>query len=192
MARNKMFSTILALVSLLLIYSCEKEEEEMWFHNHYVFLEQHHFTQSELLEGYCYPIAFDFPTYVFDSSTGILTDYGENVEMNKSIQIILGTGESASGDALNGYFNELYSILELPSERYDFMITKLETDGTVHFSYKDSALVLLPNEEWLSTSSEIQEVIDNNGDTIGIVKYTYTDRITNWGLITKESFIETD
>ncbi len=191
MIKNKIFSTVLAFVSLLLIYSCEKDEEEMLFQNQYVFLEQHYYTQSELLEGYSPHVVFDFPTYSFDSSTGILTDYGENVEMNKSIQIILGTGSSASGDALSGGATKLLGIQKTPCKYADFNITNLDADGTVYFSYKDSVMVLLPNEEWLVTSSEIKEEIDN-GDIIGIVKYTYTNRITNWGLLTKESFIKTD
>ena len=191
MKKNKIFSTALAFGSLLSIYSCEKDDEEMWFHNQYVFLEQHHFTQSELLEGYCSLLFFDFPTYSFDSSTGILTDYGENVEMNKSIQIILGTGSSASGDALSGGATGLLGIQKIPGNHSEFIITNLDADGTVYFSYKDSAMVLLSNEEWLVTSSEFKEEIDN-GEIIGIVKYTYTNRITNWGLLPKESFIETE
>lgn len=191
MIKNKIFSTALAFVGLLSIYSCDKDEEEMWFDNQYVFLEQHHFTQSELLEGSRPHLFFDFPTYSFDSSTGILTDYGEDVEMNKSIQIILGTGSSASGDVLSGEATRLLGIQKIPSNNSDFIITHLEANGTVYFSYNDSVMVLLPNEEWLSTSSEIKEEIDFNGE-IGIVKYTYTNRITNWGIQAKESFIKTD
>lgn len=191
MIKNKIFSTALALVGLLSIYSCEKEEEEMWFDNQYVFLEQHHFTQSELLEGNSSHIFIDFPTYSFDSSTGILTDYGDNVEMNKSLQIILGTGSSARGDAMSGEATVLLGIEEISGYHTDFIITKLDPNGTVYFSYKDSVMMLLPNEEWLSTSSEIKEEIDDNGE-IGIVKYTYINRITNWGKLAKESFIKAD
>ncbi len=190
MIRNKIFSTVLAFVGLLSIYSCEKDEE-MWFDNQYVFLEQHHFTQSEVLEGNSSHLFIDFPMYSFDSSTGILTDYGENVEMNKSIQMIIGIGSSASGDAISGEATTLLGIQEIPGNHYDFIITNLEANGTVYFSYRDSLMVLLPNEEWLSTSSEIKEEIDDNGE-IGIVKYTYTNRITNWGKLAKESFIKTD
>src|SRR5690606_22546697 len=119
------------------------------------------------------------------------TGYEETVEMNRSIQIILGTGASASGDVVSGEATQLHGIQKIPGKHSDFSITKLDADGTVYFSYKDSVMVLLPNEEWLSTSSEIKEETDYNGDS-GIVKYTYTNRITNWGKISKESFIITD
>ena len=191
MIKNKIFVTALAFVGLLSIYSCDKDEEEMWFDNQYVFLEQHHFTQSEVLEGNSSHMFIDFPTYSFDSSTGILTDYGDNVEMNKSLQIILGTGSSASGDALSGEGTMLLGIEDISRYHTDFIITNLDANGTVYFSYRDSVMVLLPNEEWLSTSSEIKEELDDNGE-IGIIKYTYTNRITNWGKLAKENFIEKD
>ncbi len=191
MIKNKIFSTVLAFVGLLSIYSCEKDEEEMWFDNQYVFLEQHHFTKSELLEGNSSHTFFDFPTYSFDSSTGILTDYGDKVEMNKSLQLILGLGSSASGDALSGEGTILLGIDDISRYHTDFIITNLEANGTVYFSYRDSVMVLLPNEEWLSTSSEIKEELDDNGK-IGIIKYTYTNRITNWGKLAKENFIKKD
>ena len=163
----------------------------MCFDNQYVFLEQHHFTQSELLEGNTSHMFIDFPTYSFDSSTGILTDYGDNVEMNKSRQIILGIGSSASGDAISGEATALLGIEDISRYHTDFIITNIEANGTVYFSYRDSVMVLLPNEEWLRTSSDIREEIDDNGE-IGIVKYTYTNRITNWGKLPKESFIKED
>lgn len=191
MIKNKIFSTALAFVGLLSIYSCEKDEEEMWFDNQYVFLEQHHFTQSELLEGNTSHMFIDFPTYSFDSSTGILTDYGDNVEMNKSRQIILGIGSSASGDAMSGEGTTLLGVQKIPGKYYDFNITNIEANGTVYFSYRDSVMVLLPNEEWLRTSTEIKEELDDNGE-IGIVKYTYTNRITNWGKLAKANFIKKD
>ena len=190
MIRNKIFSTALAFVGLLSVYSCEKDEE-MWFDNQYVFLEQHHFTQSEVLKGDSPHVFFDGPTYSFDSSTGILTDYGEDVEMNKSLQIILGIGSSASGDAISGEATALLGIEDISRYHTDFIITNIEANGTVYFSYRDSVMVLLPNEEWLRTSSEIKEELDDNGE-IGIVKYTYTNRITNWGKLEKESFIKAD
>ncbi len=190
MIKNKIFLPVLAFVGLLSIYSCEKDEE-MWFDNQYVFLEQHHFTQSELLEGNSSHLFIDFPTYSFDSSTGILTDFGEDVEMNKSVQIILGIGSSASGDAMSGEATALLGIKDISGYHTDFNITNIEANGTVHFSYRDSVMVLLPNEEWLRTSSEIKEELDDNGE-IGIVKYTYTNRITNWGKLAKENFIKKD
>lgn len=173
-----------------MVLGCEKSED-IWYSNQYVFLEQHMYEQSELLEGECHHLAFDFPTYYFDSSTGILSDFGGNVTMDKSLKMVLGTGASASGDASSGAATILRGINELPVEDAKFTITNIEADGTVYFSYKDSSMILQPNEEWVSTVTEITEQLDWNGDTLGVIKFTYTDRITNWGLLDKKDFVET-
>lgn len=183
--KHRLFLTTFASFYLIFFYSCETNEE-IGYHNQYIFLEQHKFTQNERLEGEYNHLTFDFATYSFDSLTGILTDYLGNMKMNKSIRMVLGTGDSASGDALSGEATHLKGIQETPSEHNDFIITKIDDDGTVYFTYKDSTMVLLPNEKWMHISTEIVE------DTLGTVKYTYTDRITNWGLLDKENFVEAD
>lgn len=175
---------------ILMVLGCEKSED-IWYSSQYVFLEQHMYEQSELLEGECHHLAFDFPTYYFDSLTGILSDFGWNVTMDKSLKMVLGTGASASGDASSGAATILRSINELPVEDAKFTITNIEADGTVYFSYKDSSMILQPNEEWVTTVTEITEQLDWNGDTLGVIKFTYTDRITNWGLLDKKAFVET-
>jgi hypothetical protein len=178
------------LILILMFPGCEKAEE-IWHSNQYVFLEQHEHEQSELLEGECHHLAFDFPTYYFDSSAGVLSDFGGNVTMDKSLKMVLGTGASAGGDASSGAATILRGINELPDEDAKFTITKIEANGTVYFSYKDSAMILQPNEDWVSTVTEITEQLDWNGDTLGVIKFTYTDRITNWGLLDKKDFVET-
>lgn len=193
MKRNKIihcfYATLMVFISLLLMSSCEKYEE-IWYHNQYIFLEQHRHEQSELLEGECVHLLFDFPSYHFDSSTGILTDYGGNIEMNKSLIMVLGTGTSASGDASNGAATGLHEVQEIPDDHSNFKITKIDTDGTVYFSYSDSTIMLHTNEEWLNVLTKTSKQIDWNGDTLGTIKYTYTDRITNWGLLNKKAFVE--
>ena len=189
MIKDKIFRAILPLAILISMYSCEKDEE-MWYHNQFVFLEHESYVDTEFLKGVEFYVCGGGPTYSFDPSTKILTDRGDNVYMDKSIQIVLGSPLMESGPNAMGVLGPgLYPIKDLPCDFYDFKITKLEEDGTVHFSYKDTTMVLLPNEEWLSTSSsEIREYLDENGNISSRVRYTYTERITNWGLLMKESF----
>ena len=188
---NTLFIAIFSFVSLNIICSCQKETDP-WHYNQYVFLEQYLHEHSELVEGECHHLTFDFPAYGLNPSTGILEDIMGSVILDTSLIMILGTGASANGVASSGESSALDGIHDLPAEHLHFTITKIEPDGTAHFIYKDSAMILRPLKEWLHTSVEVIDCFDGNGDTIGKVKFTYNNRITNWGLLDKEAFVGAD
>ena len=144
MKRNLFF-----LLTTLFFISCQ--DEPIWFDSKYVFLEQHMSEYSEFLKGNMSALLFfDFPTYDYNQNSKTLTYYG-NLDMTKRTMMLLGTGVSAYGVASSGAATGLDEVHELPHEKYDLVVTRLDDDGTVYFTYKDSAMVLFPNEEWSKT-----------------------------------------
>lgn len=188
----------------------------MWFDNEYVFLEQHLSIYSEKISGMVGPptLFVDFPTYfynpttkefygeirgIYDSGTGNVTN---NVITGKTM-ILLGMGESHGGIASSGEGTSLFEVHSLPYDKYNLIVKSIEEDGTVHFNYKDSSMTLSPDEEWSVVWTKSDTFIDNfeDWDNIDIVtgdpyviadtviiKWTYQDRVTNWGLLEKDQF----
>ncbi|WP_303918001.1 hypothetical protein [Draconibacterium sediminis] len=208
------YSFILLILTLFLS-SCHKDEP-MWFDNEYVFLEQHLIVYSEKISGMFDPshVCVDFPTYFYNPQTKDF--YGEiernydsatgNVTTNTitgETMILLGMGESHSGIASSGEGTSLYEVHSLPYNRYNLIVKSIEEDGTVHFNYKDSSMTLSPDEEWSVVWTKLDTFIDNfedwdNIDNVTgypyviadtmIIKWTYLDRVTNWGLLEKDQF----
>ena len=183
---------ICVFVFSVIFFSCEKVEIESWYQKQYVFLEQHLYEHSELIEGECLHQCIGSPIYGFDSLAGTLNVWTNRIKMNESIVMVLGEGLSLNGDAGSGICTGISSIETLPHKQINFIITKIDSKGVIYFQYKDSAIILFPNEEWVNISNSILPAIEWNGDTIGYVKYTYTDRIKNWGLLKKDKFIEVE
>lgn len=181
---------LLLLLPLLILFACEDEEKE-WYNMQFVFLEQHNHTNSLLLEGECDHLCVDFPTYSYNESSRELHDFIGQIKMDKNIVLLLGTGGSLSGDAGSGAGTGLTAVSDFPFEGNRFKINKITPEGTVFFTYRDSAMVLQANEEWQIQNTWIEPYYSwQNGDTIGMVQYTHSDRITNWGILDKENFIE--
>jgi len=196
----------LFLLTILFLTSC-REDQPMWFDDQYVFLEQHKSVHSELIKGYCGHMCVDFPTYVYYPETkelygSIMGDYDPdtdkvtNNEITNKTMMLLGMGESHSGDASSGAGTGLVEIHNLPQVEYNLTVKSIDEDGTVHFTYKDSSMVLAPDKEWSKLIIEMDTTIYDEydpetdmivGDT-NIVKWTYHDRVTNWGLLEKDQF----
>lgn len=182
------------LVTMLFLSSCQKDDP-MWFDNEYVFLEQHLSEYSEFVKGdFWSHLCIDFPMYQFDSNTGTIVCVGD-FDMTKKTRMVLGMGMSASGVASSGAGTGVDEVHNLPYERYNLTVERIDEDGTVYFSYKDSSMVLSPDEEWLTVTTKMDTSTWENfnpetgteyTDTI-IVKWTYTDRVTNWGKLEKEN-----
>lgn len=197
MKRNLFF-----LLTILLFLNCQKEEP-MWFDSQYVFLEVNNSIHNEVIEGkYWGHVEWDgFGYYSYDHSDGTLLSMSwDEVEMTDDTKMILGSMISENGDVSGGYAAALHEIHDLPSSSSNLNITQIDEDGTVYFTYKDSSMVLVPNEEWTKTWTELKtkvhQITDWNEeagedvtwiDTL-IIQYTYNDRITNWGLLEKSKF----
>jgi hypothetical protein len=181
---------ILLICVATFVFACNKEEAS-WHDTQYVFLEQHKTEYSELLEGECYHLCIDFPSYTFYPETGVLRDQGNGIKMDKKLQMVLGRGVSAGGAASSGAGTSIYPIRDFPNKEHGITLEKLDPDGTAYFTYRDSSMVLTANQEWVSIKYEIDTILNyDSNDTLGIVKYTYTNRITNWGLLHKKDFEE--
>jgi len=179
----------------------------MWFDSQYVFLEQHKSGYNEVIKGEAYGhIEYDGGGwYQFDESertlTGILWSAYESwnpVEIKGNTKILVATGASDSGDVEGGTVIGLYEIHDIPKTVSSLTVKSIGEDGTVHFSYKDSSMVLSPNEEWFAITSKLDTLINQNTNTETqelyydtlIVRYTYNDRITNWGFLEKDEFLD--
>ncbi|MCY1720454.1 hypothetical protein OU798_08890 [Prolixibacteraceae bacterium Z1-6] len=193
----------LFLLSLFFLTSCH--DEPMWYDNEYVFLEQHKSIYSEKICGVFNPslLYVDFPMYIFDQGTKALT--GE-VSLTDKIQMVLGTGESHSGIASSGAGTGLEEVHSLPHLGHGITVENIDENGTVYFTYKDSSMTLAPDEEWSTTWTKLDtsflqyEDWDNYTgfgdveilmDTM-IILWTYHDRVTNWGLLEKNQFVNWD
>ena len=189
MRKNKykkgLITIVIATVSLIFIYGCEKNKEEDWIisTDKCVFIDHHININGELIEGnYQGGLNIDFPTYNFDEKSKILN--GEfNFEINKSLKIIYGNGSSLSGIIGAGAATGLYGIYDLPYVKGKFEIRQIEPDGTVYIQYNDSLIVLKSNEEWMNKSSEID--IQDYGEGIAKANIITTDKIVNYGIIEK-------
>lgn len=202
----------LFLLTILLLTSCREDNEPLWFDEQYVFLELIQQGYNEVIEGEDWNhLEWDgFGNYSFDRSDGtlwgvpLLSTEGswDEVEMTGSTQMILGSKSSDNGDVVGGYGASLHEIHYLPTTVYKLNVTRIDEDGAVYFTYNDSSMVLVANEEWSKTwtqlETEIHEIDDWDEwgervtwtDTL-LVKYTYHDRITNWGLLEKSQFLST-
>ena len=221
------------LLTILILISCQ--DQPMWFDNQYVFLEQHKSIHSELIKGFCPHMCVDFPTYIYYPKTKELygsirgdydpaTDKVTNNKLTDKTIMLLGMGESHSGDASSGAGTGLVEVHNLPQVEYNLTVKSIGVDGTVHFTYKDSSMVLAPDHEWsviwtksdtfVSEYEDWDNLIQIDWDTVSyanytteeldsimyysqnprpvndttIIQWTYTDRITNWGLLEKKQF----
>ena len=175
---------VFAIVSFIIIYSCEKNQED-WIisPDKCVFIDHHININGELLEGnYQGGLNIDFPTYNFDEKSKILNGKFD-FEINKSLIIIYGDGRSLSGIIGAGAATGLYGIYDLPYVKGKFEINKIESDGTVYIQYDDSLIVLKSNEEWIKISSEID--VQDYGEGIAKANIIITDKIVNYGIVEK-------
>lgn len=148
-----------------------------------VFLEHHLSTNGELIEGnYKQGPGIDSPTFDFDSTKGILSGV-IFFEINKFLKVIYGNGRSYSGAAGYGVSTSLMGIYELPFSLENFKIEQVEENGTIHFLYNDSTIVLKSNEEWVNKSTRID--IQNNSGEVAKAQLTTTNSFINHGIIEK-------
>lgn len=198
--KQKLKSHLLLLISILLLINCQKDES-MWFNGQYVLLEKSNYDYNEVIEGEYYShLEWDgFGYYQFDPSEGTLTGTMYEEDMNENTLMILAYKDGSGGDIEGGYGSGLREIHELPTKVYDLTVTRIDEDGTVYLTYKDTSLVLTPDEEWSKTWTELKtktsEFTDWNEfgelitrrDTL-LVQYTYYFRVKNSGLLEKSKF----
>jgi len=183
--KNGLITIAITVVTLLIVYSCEKNQGEDWIisSDKCVFVDHHVNTNGELIEGnYQGGLNIDFPTYSFDETSKILN--GEfDFEINKTLKIIYGDGRSLSGVVGEGAATGLFGIYDIPYAKGKFEIKEIEFDGTVHIQYNDSLIVLKSNEEWVNVTSEIDT--QDFGEVIVKANIITTDKIVNYGIIEK-------
>jgi len=141
----------------------------------YIFVEHHVHVDGVTIEGDYYGPMIDFPTYIFDSSNGILQGM-INFTKADSLIGVYGDGESLSGAAGKGAGTVVSGIYSLPHQNNKFNLTRIDKGGIVTIKYNDSTHVLATRKEWISITSKL--------DTTqrGIARLIATDRIVNYGL----------
>jgi hypothetical protein len=189
MKRNKLtnglVTKVITSIILILVVSCDKNQEEDWIINSgkCIFIDHHINTHGELIEGnYIEGPQVDFPTYTFNAQNKILS--GDiNFSISKSLKIIYGNGISLSGLAGGGAGTGLTGIYELPYEQGAFKIIDVESNGTVHIMYNDSLIVLNIDEEWINITSRIDT--QDFGEGIAKANLITADKFVNYGIIEK-------
>jgi hypothetical protein len=143
----------------------------------YLFVEHHVHRAGVLISGekITGPL-IDGPGYSFDSSSGVLHgNIGFPIEDN--LIAVCGDGGSLSGTVGGGVATYLLAICDLPyqHEEGNPILKDIRKDGTILVSYRDSSITLIPGDEWVSITTEI--------DTLptAIVQVTTTDMLTNFG-----------
>ena len=177
----KLFMTVLSML-VFIVSGCNQDDWEIKS-DKCVFLEHHMSTDGELIEGnYIEGPGIDSPTFNFDSNNGTLSGV-MFFDINKSLKVIYGNGKSFGGVAGYGVSTSLLGIYELPYSLENFKIESVEENGTIHFLYKDSTIILKSNEEWADTTTYID--IQNNSGEVAKASLTNIDRFINYGIIEK-------
>lgn len=151
-----------------------------------IFLDHHVHSDGVLIEGQGSGLMIDFPTYSFDTVQRRLAGM-INFDLNDSLLIAYGDGQSLSGAMGGGAATMLYGIYALPYEQRGLMIQSVNNSGTVTIRYRNETIVLEPGEEWEEVTSGI---ITTNYGTVSRINETRTDRIINHGLIHKNDVVK--
>jgi hypothetical protein len=178
---TKLFPAVICIL-VFIVSGCNQDDWEIKS-DRCVFLEHHISTNGEIIEGnYIEGPGIDSPTFTFDSNSGILSGV-MFFDINKSLKVIYGNGRSLGGVAGYGVSTSLLGIYKLPYNLENFKIENVESNGTIHFQYKDSTIVLKSKEEWLDTTTYVD--IQNNSGEIAKARLTNIDRFVNYGIIEK-------
>ncbi|MEN8115403.1 MAG: hypothetical protein ABFS16_00370 [Bacteroidota bacterium] len=182
------FGSVLLLLFFMIFDGClfndENEEDPA---DYYVFIEQHSTSHGDLISGPEPPLLqIDFPTYNFNPETKTLKGLID-FEINDDLKVIFGSGGCLSGTAGGGCATGLSGIYQIPFDRGNFELLKLEVDGDVIFMYKNEVYSLAVGEEWKVANTRI-DTIDVKGQ-LSISEITDIDRISNFGSLKKEGII---
>jgi len=124
----------------------------------------------------------DFPTYWFDKSARILTDYGRHgIETNSPWVLLLGSGQSNHGDAGGGAASGLDAIYSLPCTTNGVSLIRSQTNGTVTLRCWGELHTLDPGDVVRHETTWIRTNVVR-GESFRI-RLTEKERIENFGLI---------
>jgi len=155
----------LTLIMLFLVFSPPStpygplEVEKRAKSQDYIFLEYWVNEDGKVIEGEPLALCIDFPTYWLSEDSrelrGIVEP--ESLQVNSSLKLICGFGESYSGDRGCGATSSLLGVYGLPfiDEFIDLEIGGLSGDGTVAVKVEGTDVSLKPGEEWESSSKTI-------------------------------------
>ncbi len=174
-------ANISLLILLTSLFACNKDEDPS--NDFYIFVEQHSEVHGELISGPEPPLLqIDFPTYFFAVDSGILRGVIDfNIE--NGLKLIYGSGGCLTGTAGGGCATGLTGVYEIPYQKEDFELLKLDDKGNIVFTYKGEAHNLDAGKEWVLETTRM-DTVDVEGQ-MSISKITETNRITNYGLLNK-------
>ena len=182
------YPTLLILLSYFILFSCNKKEDiEIIESDNYIFIEQHSNDHGEHISGPQPPLLqIDFPTYSYDFKTKTLNGIID-FEINSDLKLVYGSGTCLSGTAGSGCGTGLSGVYEIPYERGNFELLKVDTDGSVIVIYKDEVIDIQSGEEW-KVETVRMDTTEVDGQ-MSISEITHTDRISNFGVLKKADII---
>jgi parallel beta-helix repeat protein len=139
---------------------------EVWTHEH-----------GEAISGNPARIMIDFPTYSLENSS-LVTFFP--MELDPSLNTIIGIGSSLSGDLGGGASSILYQATELPYTADNFTILSMD-ENVLIADYFGERLVLGPGESWENVTEELETT------ELATLKVTRTRTVYNHGLVTLET-----
>lgn len=151
-----------------------------------IFIDHHVHSDGVIIEGQGSGLMIDFPTYSFDKEQQRLNGM-VNFDVNDSLQVVYGDGQSLSGAMGGGAATMLYGVYALPYEQRGLMIKSVNSSGAVTMRYRNETIILEPGEEWEKVTSDI---ITTNYGNVSRINETSTDRIINYGLINKNDVVK--
>ncbi len=182
------------MVSLTFAAGCisddENPENDATESKKILFLDHHINEHGEFIEGDSWPmLAIDFPTYYFDEENHNLRiiKIGESIDVNSSLVMITGDGDSLSGVTGTGAASAAYGVYSLPYEGYNYGIVSVSEEGSVQISYNNEEIVLEPGEKWENIENIIKE--NEESQPYAKVNITVTDTFTNYGFLEEEDII---
>lgn len=184
------FSVVALTFTAGCISEDENPENDITEPGKILFLDHHINEHGEFIEGDTWPmLAIDFPTYYFDEENNDLRiiKIGETIEVNSSLIMIAGEGDSLSGVTGTGAASAVYGVYSLPYEGYDYEIVSLSEDGTVVISYNNEEIILGSGEKWENIENSIEE--SEEGQPYAKVNITTTDTFINYGFLEEEDII---
>ncbi len=152
-----LIALLLILLSLFFLFPSEVERRAR--SGEYIFLEFWVNEHGRVLEGEPFNLSIDFPRYWLNEDSHVLGGIvnPEFIQLNSSLKLIYGSGNSLSGDMGGGVASDLFGVYSLPfkDEVANLEIRDLSGDGTVTVRVNETDISLKPGGKWESTFKTI-------------------------------------
>ena len=151
----------------------------------FLFIDHHQHSAGTCLSGDCPPgPMIDFPTYEWNEQNNQLVTYLLGFVINTELVAIYGDGTSLEGTVGSGAGTRLSPVYELPYEKGEMTLQRIDPDGTAYFDYKEGKIILKPAQEWKKTTH--QKVKQGGSEA----QLEITETLKNYGWIDSSQVIK--